>query len=75
MASFRRHEKHILSSLHPYVSGLLPAVCLLSLLLPAVMSLLTLKGFKSTPALDTLAPGQLRCPVVEPHSANREKTR
>nr|QIQ11054.1 hypothetical protein [Klebsiella pneumoniae] len=21
------------------------------------------------------APGQLRCPVVEPHSANREKTR
>ncbi|EEW41614.1 hypothetical protein HMPREF0484_2385 [Klebsiella pneumoniae subsp. rhinoscleromatis ATCC 13884] len=39
MASFRRHEKHILSSLHPYVSGLLPAVCLLSLLLPAVMSL------------------------------------
>nr|WAK46019.1 hypothetical protein [Klebsiella pneumoniae] len=39
MASFRRHEKHILSSLHLYVSGLLPAVCLLSLLLPAVMSL------------------------------------
>ncbi|EOZ69586.1 hypothetical protein H254_5807, partial [Klebsiella pneumoniae KP-11] len=33
MASFRRHEKHILSSLHPYVSGLIPAVCLLSLLL------------------------------------------
>jgi hypothetical protein len=53
MASFRRHEKHILSSLHLYVSGLLPAVCLLSLLLPAVMSLLTLKGFKSTPILDT----------------------
>ena len=47
-----------------YIPPFLPVMALF----PAV-SLLKLKRIKSTPTLDTFGSGQLRCPVVEPHSA------
>ncbi len=62
MATFRRHEKHILSSLHPYVSGLIPRALSAFSSSSCCDVSLTLKGFKAHPYWTPSAPGQLRCP-------------